>query len=405
MNADLLQVRTQLFSLSTEDNQARRHAVNRVMAWKLRGNLPHAVESTALLIDAILHHDSNINSSFSIRAVYSAAFSRFVTGFCDIGRHKERTLEPISMLEIARQIDMPADFVALRHEATHEELPGLKRLTHATQQALDWLWRVYWSRLDETAGEEAVAMPSDVLRSELSSVLRAFRRELRNLLRAPKSSTHHDTALEVQRTCAKLEELGHGAPQLSTLLISTMLGERLILPADMELGSSLRGAFLLWDDLILELSRRFGDFVRDLGMAMLDELARSSGVRPDTAATKEGFADWLIHLLSIHIKDVNGQVDFAAELMKGCCLYPGYWTRKVAARVLERGNESFKEEWRDLLEASMEGSESDSLAGAEKRGADGEALALHSHIQESAHGRAESWSRTILPPIAPMGVV
>ena len=101
------------------------------MAWKLRSNLPHAVESTALLVDAILHHDLTHNSIFSIRAVYSAAFTRFVTGFCDIGRNRERTLEPSSMLEIAKQIGMPVEFVALRHEATHEELPSVQRLVAA----------------------------------------------------------------------------------------------------------------------------------------------------------------------------------------------------------------------------------------------------------------------------------
>jgi hypothetical protein len=47
-----------------------------VAAWKLRGNLPHAVEATALLTDAILHDDAAKNSVFSIRATYAAAFCR-----------------------------------------------------------------------------------------------------------------------------------------------------------------------------------------------------------------------------------------------------------------------------------------------------------------------------------------
>ena len=57
---DLLQVRTQLYRLGDEPApDLRRHAVDRILAWKQRGaNLPHAVESTALLIDAALHHDS-----------------------------------------------------------------------------------------------------------------------------------------------------------------------------------------------------------------------------------------------------------------------------------------------------------------------------------------------------------
>lgn len=48
----------------------------KVEAWKLRGNVPHHVEATALLTDAILHDDAQTNSIFSIRATYSAAFCR-----------------------------------------------------------------------------------------------------------------------------------------------------------------------------------------------------------------------------------------------------------------------------------------------------------------------------------------
>ena len=51
--------------------------LNKVGTWKLRGNLPHAVEATALLTDAILHDDGGMRVSlFSIRATYSAAFCR-----------------------------------------------------------------------------------------------------------------------------------------------------------------------------------------------------------------------------------------------------------------------------------------------------------------------------------------
>jgi hypothetical protein len=50
--------------------------IRKVEAWKLRGNVPHHVEATALLTDAILHDDAQRNSIFSIRATYSAAFCR-----------------------------------------------------------------------------------------------------------------------------------------------------------------------------------------------------------------------------------------------------------------------------------------------------------------------------------------
>lgn len=174
--ADLHAVRHQLYRLDADGQDRRRTAVDRVLAWKLRGgNLPHAVESTALLVDAALHQAADV-SGHSVRAVYTAAFTRFVTGFCDIGRARERMLEPSSMLQIARQIGMPPDFVALRHEATHEELPGLKRLVAATEQALAWLWQVYWSRLDDVLDDIRVH-DAELFRKEVLHRLREVRRK------------------------------------------------------------------------------------------------------------------------------------------------------------------------------------------------------------------------------------
>ena len=231
--ADLLQVRQQLYGLDEPSTDTRRGAVDRVMAWKLRANLPHAVESTALLVDAILHHNIYGNSIFSIRAVYSAAFSRFVTGFCDIGRHKERTLEPSSMLDIAKQIDMPVEFVTLRHEATHEELPGIQRLVSATQQALEWLWKVYWSRLEEPENVEAVRSALPAMKNEILTILRDFRRSrrdaLRNLGNKPPEQIGEET--NICETCVEI----CGDDRLSAEAVTAVLvEERLILPSSRE---------------------------------------------------------------------------------------------------------------------------------------------------------------------------
>ncbi|KAG9771415.1 hypothetical protein KCU75_g7704, partial [Aureobasidium melanogenum] len=60
-HADLLNVRHGLYSPSTPAEQS--HAIATVAAWKQRGNVPHAVESTALLMDAMLLHAQFSTSS------------------------------------------------------------------------------------------------------------------------------------------------------------------------------------------------------------------------------------------------------------------------------------------------------------------------------------------------------
>lgn len=232
--SDLLSVRQQLYSLdtTTPEEDHRRAAVDRIMAWKLRGNLPHAVESTALLVDAILHHDLSVNSIFSVRAVYAAAFTRFVTGFCDIGRNRERALEPSSMLEIARQIDMPDEFVALRHEATHEELPSVQRLVAVCGQALEWLWRVYWGRLAEEVVVEPVEealVDLQVVREEGRRVLREFRSARKQSLKGKGGGSAQEL---VKKTTKECQALCRDQEAAVTVFTGMLIGDKILYPSD-----------------------------------------------------------------------------------------------------------------------------------------------------------------------------
>lgn len=248
-HSDLLAVRQQLYPFNTNTNQnqnethntnidLRHQAVSRIMAWKLRGNLPHAVESTALLTDAILHHDLSINSIFSVRAVYAAAFTRFVTGFCDIGRNRERALEPSSMLVIARQIDMPDEFVALRHEATHEDLPSVQRLVAVCEQALEWLWRVYWSRLpDETVTPTVdVPKPKEVdvqqVRDGGRKLLKEFRSARKQGLKVKGGTTAKSQVELVNKTAGEFETLCRNQEGAIVALTETLLDEKMLYPSD-----------------------------------------------------------------------------------------------------------------------------------------------------------------------------
>jgi len=67
-----------------------------------------------------------------------------VTGLLDSHQDKRRKL---SMYSIAKTIGLPATYVELRHQATHEELPSLSKLRTATQKALRWIWDYYWVHL------------------------------------------------------------------------------------------------------------------------------------------------------------------------------------------------------------------------------------------------------------------
>jgi len=62
------------------------------------------------------------------------------------------------MYSLAKTIGLPATFVELRHQATHEQLPSLSKLRFAASNALAWIWNFYWKNLTpinkENSGED-----------------------------------------------------------------------------------------------------------------------------------------------------------------------------------------------------------------------------------------------------------
>ncbi|OBU00015.1 rRNA-processing protein las1 [Pseudogymnoascus verrucosus] len=151
------------------DKEAWQNAVALVSVWAQRGNCPHLIESTALLISASVN-DKPGSSAYAVRAAYSAAFCRFVTGLLDGYQDKKHKL---SMFSIAKNIGLPATFVELRHQCTHEELPSLGKLRGACERSLDWIWRQYWSSLegkDKSSGSDEE--PESV--EDLSTVLQEY---------------------------------------------------------------------------------------------------------------------------------------------------------------------------------------------------------------------------------------
>lgn len=252
-HADLLRVRNSLYSPETPMEQS--YAITTVAAWKQRGNVPHAVESTALLMDAMLLHaqfsttnaiESSVSnktsdwpstgtaSSFALRAAYTTALSRFVTGFADLGRHRNGPGQ--SMFDVARSIGLPPHFVELRHEVAHEDLPGLARLVRSAREAVNWLWGVYWARLpqdnnDDDSGEGATvqndAASLAAVRRDITECLKKFRSRRLAGLKAKGKAKKEDKEmanllLETQQQCQSLctgeNEIGKWA-QLASVLV------------------------------------------------------------------------------------------------------------------------------------------------------------------------------------------
>ncbi|KAH0493861.1 hypothetical protein TgHK011_000507 [Trichoderma gracile] len=186
---------------SREQADGEKHkAVGRVSMWMQRGNCPHMVESTALLMAAVLSDEAAATgnagaSTYAVRAAYAAAFSRFVTGLLD--GHQDK-LRKQSMYSIAKNIGLPATFVELRHQATHEQLPSLAKLRSAAKKALDWIWDYYWKHLGEA--EKAKDPCKELVLSYLREDDEAARQRIMGQLRQWDLGHLQTTIAELQKT-------------------------------------------------------------------------------------------------------------------------------------------------------------------------------------------------------------
>ncbi|RFU27399.1 hypothetical protein B7463_g8929, partial [Scytalidium lignicola] len=252
-------------SNSKEDIAAgRRQAVSRVSVWMQRGNCPHLVESTAIITAAVLN-DVPGNSSYCVRAAYSAAFSRFVTGLLD--SHQDKRYKQ-SMYSVAKTIGLPATFVELRHQATHEELPSLPKLRNASKMALQWIWDYYWGQL--TAENGTTDLQENVLQKVL---LEKDGQKRRDLIRCCSSADLLNACIETMETTADPKTV------LQCLEISRLLqGESMELDLNTPGDTPVRNMDDVKAEMLL-MERELDEESQELVLEMQDPNAASDSER------------------------------------------------------------------------------------------------------------------------------
>jgi ribosomal biogenesis protein LAS1 len=70
--SELLEVRNALF----DNLDQRPWALAKVRAWTTRSRIPHAIEATSMLVDAVVHDIPNA-SQLHVRLAYSTAICRY----------------------------------------------------------------------------------------------------------------------------------------------------------------------------------------------------------------------------------------------------------------------------------------------------------------------------------------
>lgn len=135
------------------------------------------------------------------------------------------------MNDVAKELDMPASFVELRHEATHGDLPSLSRLQRNAVAALKWLWHHYWATLDtESSTNQTPEQYAKDLEGQLLVHLKTYMstrlEEVRKTEDAQKHSAYNsrDLALKITRLC-------QGKKVSLQVLANVLFEEKVMIPA------------------------------------------------------------------------------------------------------------------------------------------------------------------------------
>lgn len=109
----------------------------KLCAWKANTTLSHALEVTISLL-AVTLEDATLSttpstsvSALGLRQAYALAIVRLVNSLVD-PLQQGAYARPV--VAIAAQIGLPAWFVELRHQATHDDLPSLPVLREAARE-------------------------------------------------------------------------------------------------------------------------------------------------------------------------------------------------------------------------------------------------------------------------------
>ncbi len=97
------------------------------------------MESSAELRSAILTHAKS--ETRAAQLCFGMAIVRFVNSVLD---NYQRGQYALSLNLLAKQINLPAKFVELRHAATHESMPAMRVLRQGCRDALEWWHEQYW---------------------------------------------------------------------------------------------------------------------------------------------------------------------------------------------------------------------------------------------------------------------
>lgn len=360
---ELLQLRQDIYSSETA---CRQRAVNKVFAWRYRkpDGLPLLLDSTADIVDVILQDERADLKHNALRLLYATAISRFVTGLADT--QIELTRDRPAWFPPGKSLQLPYNLLEVRHRIVHRHLPSLAELKRAAKDSLDWLWEWYWSQLDHAfpsassgINGKADLEPDTLVREKLQSILKTYVKERKTEIKNRKKDSH--AAAEIALSSFTLRYGGNSTTSVSSsqarrILLHLLVEEKMILPADKKLGSTLSGAFLMWDVFFRVFTQHIlsvRTLLTHLITAINSPSTSSMMVNPLLDPIKEGLYGWTLHLISSETWTYLVTSALLEDIFALLFSEPSNWNVRIAEQVLQERNDVPNESaWKAVLNAA-----------------------------------------------------
>lgn len=252
----------------------------------------------------------------------------------------------------------------MRHRIVHRHLPSLAELKIAAKDSLDWLWEWYWSQLDfafgiTKGGEEQTEVEGvEAVREKLQGILKTYVKERKNEIKTRKKTpTAAQNAISTYNLRYAPKNTLTPSSRVQTLLLRLLIDERMVLPTARKLGSSMSGAFLIWDQLLLAFTQSeisINSLVKELRDATNSYSMNRGMMSMELDPVREGLYEWTLHILrseewSARREQQHSRIE---DTLVECFSSPAYWNLKLAATVLEDTNTPNREQWLAVLEAA-----------------------------------------------------
>jgi len=334
--------------------------IKRIKAWKSKGKVPQAIESTATFMEIYVRDCISTNLSYypnddlkyfipisenELRLLYTMAFIRFVNGIVD---PLQKGAYAVSISNLAEQLGLPQWFVDLRHEGTHDQLPSLKVLRNGCKQALDWLNNFYWMKQQNFVNDTTL-----YVRDKLNEYILKRKQYLKENHKEDDDSQNYF----LKYVYDVIDGVGES---FRTILIPVLLEEGILIPIKKRHRPTFPQLVLekkqldIWIPCLEVLSEAWNDFDIELIFALLGRLdiEDSDGDGNEEETKDEYFGNdekvvyspsykatavsWVKYILNKANKDEDISI---SDILKICLNKPNKYSRMLLQDIVQKNSE------------------------------------------------------------------